>query len=808
MLPQVRVLADSLASHQPDWALEAVIIGSVGDDHRLPDGVRVLPLADELEIDLDALLGRHEARTLGSLIVPRLLQNRCQDGSGPWLHLPASVWVLGSLEPLRELIETHGVMLARRAVDDPPGDGLEPTREQFEMTGRIAPELIGVDGSTESQGFLRWWCDRQQSSLGEPEGRPRRHDAEDREWLLRLLELAPARFSTAVLDDPGCNLSMWNLHQHSLEETPDGIEVDGRAPLRFMDLPGFEPDHPYRLNATSSRLRLSRMPVMRKLALQYADALVNAGWHDFASQIGIGGRLANGLLFDETMFSLYATACETGEEFGDLSSPEGSEAFTAWLKLPVPPWESEGINRYIIHRVIRERPDVTATFPDLYGADSTRFAEWWRISGQVEIGADQLLAPTGSAEARSVLAHVDAEPELPADLNLAPSPSPATARDGLPLGVRVTGYLGHILGLGSAARGYISALSAADIPVSTVSVPLDHLQAPVELAPEYGRNFYEDVLNEQGHAFELICINADELPHLVERVGDDYFEGPRIGVWGWEVNTIPPRWERAFGLVDEIWVYSRFMAENIGAVAPVPVVALPPPVQAPLRNRPALRLDVPAGFMFMFMFDYLSTIQRKNPVGLIEAFKAAFSPGEGPQLLIKTINAPLRPDAEEEVLWAAENRPDVHVIDRSLTAEEKDALMSACDCYVSLHRSEGFGLTMAEAMAIGKPVIGTRFSGNSDFMTDDNSLLVDYEMTRVGQNEIYPPDGQWAQPDTEQAARLMRRIYEDPAQAARLGAQARQDIARNLSPEAAGAAMRKRLEQLALRPRSRAGGVS
>jgi glycosyltransferase involved in cell wall biosynthesis len=626
---------------------------------------------------------------------------------------------------------------------------------------------------------------------------------------LRLLELAPARFATAVLDDPGCNLSMWNLHEHSVDETPDGLEVDGRVPLRFMDLPGFEPDHPYRLNATSSRLRLSRMPALRKIVLQYAEALVQAGWHDFAGQIGIGGRLANGLMFDETMSSLYATACEMGEEFGDLSSPEGSEAFTAWLKLPIPPWQSEGINRYIIHRVIRERPDVTATFPDLYGDDSTRFAEWWRISGQIEMGADKLLAPSGTAEARSILAHVEAEPEVPENMSLTPSASPATAGDGLPLGVRVTGYLGHILGLGSAARGYISALSAADIPLSTVSVPLDHLQTPVELAPEYGRQSYEDVLNERGHAFELICINADELPHLVERLGEDYFEGPRIGVWGWEVNTIPPRWESAFKLVDEIWVYSRFMAENIGAVAPVPVVALPPPVQPPLRNRPALRLGVPNGFLFLFVFDYLSTIQRKNPVGLIEAFKTAFSPGEGPRLLIKTINAPLRPDAEEEVLWAAEGRADIHVIDRSLSADEKDALMLACDCYVSLHRSEGFGLTMAEAMAIGKPVIATRYSGNVDFMNDDNSLLVDYEITRVGPGvEIYPPDGLWAQPDVQHAARLMRTVYEDPGLAARVGARARQDIAGNLSPEATGAGMLRRLEQLANRPRSRVRGLT
>ena len=154
----------------------------------------------------------------------------------------------------------------------------------------------------------------------------------------------------------------------------------------------------------------------------------------------------------------------------------------------------------------------------------------------------------------------------------------------------------------------------------------------------------------------------------MERLGEDYFEGPRIGIWGWETNSIPPGWQRAFALVDEIWVYSRFMAENIGAVAPVPVVALPPPVTRPIEPIVSPGLDVPAGFLFLFVFDYLSTVQRKNPVGLIEAFKLAFPPGEGPQLLIKTINAPLRPLAEEQVLWAAHGRPDIHVVDRSLSA--------------------------------------------------------------------------------------------------------------------------------------------
>ncbi|HEX5852574.1 MAG TPA: glycosyltransferase, partial [Solirubrobacteraceae bacterium] len=349
----------------------------------------------------------------------------------------------------------------------------------------------------------------------------------------------------------------------------------------------------------------------------------------------------------------------------------------------------------------------------------------------------------------------------------------------------------------SAARGYVRALGAAEVPVSTVSVPLHHLEVSVALEAEYGEHGFEDLVHEGRHGFEIVAVNADELPGFLARLGEDYFEGPRIGIWGWETNSIPARWQHAFALVDEIWVYSRFMAHNIGAVAPVPVIALPPPVLAPVAPAAPTRLGVPDGFLFLFVFDYLSTIQRKNPVGLIEAFKRAFAPGEGPQLLIKTINAPLRALAEEEVLWAAHGRADIHVIDRSLSGDQLDGLMAACDCYVSLHRAEGFGLTMAEAMAIGKPVVATGYSGNVDFMDAHNSYLVDYEVGRVGpENEIYPSDGEWAQPSVEHAAELMRRVHAEPEQAARIGARAAQDIARTLSPQVTGAAMRGRLEEM------------
>jgi glycosyltransferase involved in cell wall biosynthesis len=340
-------------------------------------------------------------------------------------------------------------------------------------------------------------------------------------------------------------------------------------------------------------------------------------------------------------------------------------------------------------------------------------------------------------------------------------------------------------------------LSAAGVFTSTATVALEHMQLPQGLGEDYGRHAFEDLIHDGRHGFELVAVNPDQLPAFVASVGEDYFRGPRIGIWGWETNSIPARWSSAFALVDEIWVYSRFMAENIGAATSVPVIALPPPVQAPAVSSEPLRLGVADGSLFLFVFDYLSTIQRKNPVGLIEAFKRAFAPGEGPQLLIKTINAPLRGLAEEAVLWVAHGRDDIHVIDRSLSAPERDALMAACDCYVSLHRSEGFGLTMAEAMAIGKPVIATGYSGNVDFMNAQNSYLVDYEIGLVGPEcEIYPADGEWAEPSVEHAAELMRRVVEHPREAAEIGARAREDVARELSPQATGAAMRQRLEEL------------
>jgi glycosyltransferase involved in cell wall biosynthesis len=811
-LPQARALARSLHRHEPGWSLEVVLAADARVSAAAAageDALRLRPVGEVLDLDVEALLALHDEEELSTLLVPALLRRSCERAAEPVLHLPSSVWVMDALEPIAAALGERSVLLAPRASAELPDDGLEPSREALRRAGRIEQTIIGVDGSSEAICFLDWWQGHVEQALGSLDARRSGGRPEDRPWLAKYLELAPARFSTALLDDPGCNLSMWNLHRRLLGGGPDAPSVDGRWPVRFLNLPGFDPSRPHRLSPRASRARVSRSPTLHGLCEAYARELRACGWSDSDRHADVGRRLADGLVYDESMRSAYASALALGEPIEDLFGEEGTRAFIAWLEGPAPRGAAHGVNRYVFHRVARERPDVVRAYPDLDGPDGAEYVAWCWAFGRQELEIpDRLMPPrpgtravippeAACAAATTASAAATAPVDATAPMDAPPSGPAPPGQDGHALAVRVTGYLGHTLGLGAAARGYVRALGAAGVSVTTRSVPLHHLELPVQLAAEYGRHGFDELVHDGAHGFEIVAVNAEELPGLVERLGESYFEGPRIGIWGWETNTIPPRWRRAFALVDEIWVYSRFMAENIGAVAPVPVIALPPPVAPPPTAGEQLRLGVPPGFLFLFVFDYLSTVQRKNPVGLIEAFKSAFAPGEGPQLLIKTINAPLRALAEEEVLWAAHGREDVHVVDRSLSAQELHALMAACDCYASLHRSEGFGLTMAEAMAIGKPVIGTRYSGNVDFMDDENSYLVDFAVARVGPDcEIYPPEGEWAEPSVEHAAQLMRSVVEEPEEAARRGARAARDIARELSPEATGAAMRARLQEL------------
>jgi glycosyltransferase involved in cell wall biosynthesis/2-polyprenyl-3-methyl-5-hydroxy-6-metoxy-1,4-benzoquinol methylase len=377
------------------------------------------------------------------------------------------------------------------------------------------------------------------------------------------------------------------------------------------------------------------------------------------------------------------------------------------------------------------------------------------------------------------------------------------------IGVDVAGYLRGGLGLGQAARLYVAALQAGGVPVRTTTVDLrmPEVHADDGTRAEVKTTDFADLDFEGELPFNLVCVNAPELPQFVSEAGRDRFRDRyTIGVWAWETDAIPASWDTAFGLVDEIWVYSRYVADLLSHSAPCPVVRVPLPIEVPRPSGDDVGFAFGADqFTFLFLFDFWSTLQRKNPIGLVRAFTRAFEPGEGPRLLLKSFNGDYKPDRLAQLRAATAGRDDIVVVDRFVTDQQRINLINRCDAYVSLHRSEGFGLTLGEAMALGKPVIGTGFGGNTDFMTHANAWLVDYEETQVGpEGENYPAHGTWAEPDVDHAAELMRRVWEEREEAAARAERGRMDVAEHFSLEAVGAMARARLRRLSGLSRRRA----
>lgn len=348
--------------------------------------------------------------------------------------------------------------------------------------------------------------------------------------------------------------------------------------------------------------------------------------------------------------------------------------------------------------------------------------------------------------------------------------------------VNVIGYHDARTGLGEIARLVSRSLDTAGIEHAVVQVE-EGVRPPWRPPPA------------APHPVNLVCVNAEMLPRAVQMLGRDVFDGRRtIGFWWWEVERFPGHLRWAAQILDEIWVGSEHVRRAVAPVAGRPVHVFPVPVPVPQAAAGLSRgeLGLPEGFLFLFAFNYASVFERKNPLGLVEAFSRAFAPGEA-SLAIKTTGSALFAREQSALQAAAASRRDIVVIDRELDPARYHSLTQSADAYASLHRAEGFGLTIAEAMALGKPSVATAYSGNLEFMTAENSYLVDYDLVPVPPGTPYPLGSRWAEPDVDDAARQLRAVFDDTAEAARRGACAAAELASTRTFAAAGEFVLSRL---------------
>lgn len=708
-----------------------------------PDDVDLTPAV------LHRLAAALRPHDLATHLLPSAVRAATGKAAGVELVLVLAAGVLLLRPPSAlDAARTEGLALVARATTT-PDDGLWPRPQDVVDAGALSPALVVV---RPAGALLDHWPTRPYAAYG------------------NALTSALVGVPHALVTAPTAMLSAWNLRREHVLTDDGTLLLDGEA-VEALDLTELDPTHPWVLRRPGDgvpRARLSDHPVLADLvATVAAEMSAQADADGARPDAWDATRTSLGHPVDEPLRLLYRTAFRDGAPTPDPFDPADAQALLAWLT------ETDGdcrASRYL-HAVRRTRADLFAAFPHVPERNPDGLVAWAIRHGVAEGYPAELVAPTSATPT-----HAAPPAEREAQTH--------DVADG-PHSVAVVGFLSGRLGIGESARQMVSALAAAGVPHVAVPVGTDLT------SPDLAGTSTPDGASPLTCDTVLICVNADLTPG-VAGAAPQLLEGRhRIGMWYWEVEDFPASQHAGFDHVDEVWVATDFVRRAVEPHSPVPVRTVLPPL--PQRGaEPVLSradLGVPPGPYLLFSFDFLSTAERKNPWGLVEAFRAAFAPGAGPTLVVKSINADRRPEYAERLRLAARGRPDIVLLDRNLDPAARDALTAHCDAYVSLHRSEGLGLTMAEAMAWGKPVVATAYGGNLQFMTEENSFLVPWRPAVIpGDAAPYPPGGTWADPDLDVAAQLMRRLVDDPESAAARGRRAAADIAELHSPAAAGRA--------------------
>ncbi|MEO6323531.1 MAG: glycosyltransferase family 4 protein [Thermoanaerobaculia bacterium] len=554
------------------------------------------------------------------------------------------------------------------------------------------------------------------------------------------MDLAPGLFpGVVVLRHDGYNVAYWNLEQRRVTVTDEGVTVNGQ-PLRFLHFSGFDPDLRLRVSRHHHALMLADIGRVRELYESYRTALRAAGQESFRHAPYPFAAFADGTPISDAARAAYR------------QSPQRQAAC--------------GANPFAHPELFKGLRDAPKRPPLAARAGVASYRFFSRARPLV------LLLPKGARTAIREVLLGRREPRIAA----------ASASGA---GVNLVGYLSRSSGVGESARGFQRACAAAGIPLQSIDI-----DAPHETAA--------------GHGISIFHVNADQIAVERERLrrapgasADD------IGVWHWELPELPAHLAAAAAPLREIWAPSAYIQDAIGRAVSVPVVHMPHGVSiGELVSCTPQELGVPSGrFTFLCLFDLASVVDRKNPLGAVEAFRRAFDASSTASLLVKAGGAEGHAAEYAELERQLRGIPNVHLTSRMLPRAQLNGLLASSDALVSLHRSEGFGLVLAEAMALGKPVVATGWSGNMDFMNAENSCPVNYELVPLERSYgNYAAGSRWAEPDVAHAASLMRRVVEEAEFRKRVGALAAETIHSRFSPEAAGLRYFRRLSLLGLLP--------
>lgn len=857
-LAYAKTLMQSVAEHHPGAPRYLILADRGEDDPALAAAsFDVIPASALALPDFDAFAFRYKIMEFNTAIKPYAFAHlRGLHPRAGIVYLDPDILVIEPLARVEAAFAEGALAVLTPHLLDPVDDDRQPGERDMLTSGTYNCGFVAIGAHDDADRLIAWWADRLEFGAYSDIAAGL---FTDQKWV----DLVPGLFpDVRILRDEGYNLAYWNLSQRPVSRR-DSRWYAGERPLVFVHFSGVDLDRPAQFSKHQNRHTQATIGELQPLYADYLDRLATNGHAEHRLKPYAFGRFDDGEPICDPVRSAFRRYFDKGraqpqrEPFAmdralyDLPCAELSE-------------QSDAPVTCVMYAVWQMRADLQRAF-DLGTAEGRdRFVHWFVHGAEAEMGipdryfdpARRVLAareaarapnpapddvpanaPTNGTErngrspplprgaASRVLQLIDwscrfglalrvyalipermrqslrRRLERNAQVLAVPTPQmPEPQREPEnPPGINLVGYAHGEFGVAEILRRYAHALQSGGVPfvVRNFDTGVASRQRDDSM-----RRFLSA---ECRYGVNLFCINADQTPIARAQLGDAVFGGRyNIACWFWELEKFPQQWHGAIDLVDEIWVSSTFVRDAVAACTTKPVHVVPIALDADLPahySRAAFGLDED-DFVYLFSFDFNSFVVRKNAEGVIAAFRRAFRDGRrGVRLLIKTINGERFPEALRTLAASVADDDRIEVRDGFLDRRGMWALQACCDGYVSLHRSEGLGLGMAECMLLGKPVVATAYSGNLAFMDADNSCLVDYSLIPVNEGEYPAWQGQrWAEPDIDQAAAYLRRLADDPAYAREIGEKAKASVRRRLSVEASLAAVTARLADIRARP--------
>lgn len=803
-----RTLMQSVKSVHECWDRYVLLVDEVrGDFEPTEEDFTVVEVRRLSLPNIDQFLFRYTILELNTAVKPWMLEWLFEKQYERVVYIDPDIFVYRPMLEVEEALGNGKLMVLTPhltgRLDEKAPDELAILR-----AGTYNLGFIALSRHNSLFEFLHWWQDKLefQCVVDIDNGL-----FVDQKWI----DLVPGIFpDVEILRHEGYNVAYWNLFHRAVSWSEDTPTVNG-VPLVFFHFSGFDPANPIEFSKHQNRFTLEELPEIKKLALNYAECVMANGYNTFKQVQYAFGRFTDGQKINDFVRCYYRNSPDIRAEMGD-------NPFLA-QGLIYNNADDDFISPYM-RALWASRADLRATFPDIDNPFYRHhFIRWVIDNATAENGvpaeyveslrnklknSGQTVGPAGRLfvkvaetlgppivtkfpvawreKAKALIyrsSSVTTEEALPADSGEPVAP-----------GLNIIGYVRSEHGVGESSRRCASAALAADIAMSMYDFTVGNPSRLLDTS------FERYITANNPHRVNLFHINADQIPTMASALGRKFLIGHyNIGFWHWELPDFPDEWLGAFELLDEVWAPTSFVVQSISEKSPVPVLRMPHAIDFSITGSVT---RVPLGlpekdFLFLTMYDLSSFQARKNPQAVIKAFHRAFPDQSGVKLVVKTQNSQFSPDELRELHEFTSENPGIIHIDRTMTRQEVYELEALCDCFVSLHRSEGFGLGLAESMFLGKPVIGTNWSANTDFMNHANSCPVNYRLVELERSYGPYAKGQfWADPDVEHAAWYMKKLVEDQPWRNEIGKAGELTIKTQYSPKVIGEMYKKRLRYI------------